>query len=176
MTPADGKVGGSIFAAPTYYNWREDVTPPMPANPYQAYRQTAVATASPAHLVLMLYRAAIRFARQAALALERGELENGHVNLLRAQAIIAELRSTLDLSAGQMAANLDALYDYFLRRLAEANVRKAAAPAVEVAGMMEQLLSAWETAVEGSRVHMEAGHESAAVAAAAASGRRPGGR
>lgn len=112
--------------------------------PAALYRQTSIETASPGQLVLMLYRRAILATRQAAQAMERKEMEKAHKDLLRAQAIVFELKMALNPEAGQLADGLAGLYDFFHRQLIDANVRKDPAPAQQVGAMMESLLEAWE--------------------------------
>lgn len=116
-------------------------------DPGEAYRRGAVESAPSATLVLMLYRGAIRFIRQAAEAIERQDVETAHACLMRAQSIVLTLRSGLRPEMGPMAQNLDSVYDYFLRRLMEANVAKDRAAALEVAALLESLLDAWEDVV-----------------------------
>jgi flagellar protein FliS len=117
-------------------------------NAYQVYRQTQTQTAAPGELVVMLYRGAIRFVTGASEAIERKDIVGAHNDLVKAQAIIAELNATLDVErGGQVAANLARIYDYLYRRLIEANLRKDAQPAREVQGLLRELLPAWTTVV-----------------------------
>jgi flagellar protein FliS len=48
------------------------------------------------------------------------------------------------MSAGAVAVNLDALYDYILRRLVAGNVAKDPAPTEEALGLLRSLLEAWQ--------------------------------
>ncbi|HHY92778.1 MAG TPA: flagellar export chaperone FliS, partial [Firmicutes bacterium] len=112
------------------------------ANPYAKYKEMQVTTASPGQLLLMLYDGGIRFCREAEVALTAGRLEEGHRLLLRAQDVVTELRSTLNLEAGPVAHNLDSLYEYMQRQLIEANIRKAAQPVQEVAELLAGLREA----------------------------------
>jgi flagellar protein FliS len=117
-------------------------------NAYQVYRQTQTQTAAPGELVLMLYRGAVRFLTAAIDAIEARNIAEAHDKLLKAQAIISNLLESLDVErGGEVARNLSALYDYMLRRLLEANVRKDARPAREVQVLLRELLPAWEAAV-----------------------------
>ena len=120
----------------------------MMRNPVDAYRRTSIETSSPANLVVMLYRGSIRFLRQAIDAIDQKDIEASHQHLVRAQSIVFELRSALRLDVGPIGESLDALYDYFLRRLTEANVNKDRQAASEVMEMLESLLDAWETALK----------------------------
>src|SRR6059058_564086 len=94
-------------------------------NPYEQYRKASVTTTSRAGLVIKLYDGILRFTRQAVRAVERGDFEDAHVNFLRAQDIMSELESSLDLEVGgDLARNLQGLYEYGYRRLVEANCHK----------------------------------------------------
>jgi flagellar secretion chaperone FliS len=117
-------------------------------NAYQMYRQTQAQTAAPGELVVMLYRGALRFISSAIEAIDSKDLTGAHNGLVRAQAIITELHETLDLErGGDIARNLAGIYDFMNGRLIEANMRKDAAPAREVAALLRELLPAWEAAV-----------------------------
>lgn len=118
-------------------------------NAYQVYRQTQTNTAAPGELVLMLYRGAVRFLSTAIEAIDAHDIAEAHDKLVRTQDIITHLIETLDSErGGDLAKSLNALYDYMLRRLMEANIRKDAAPAREVQGLLRELLPAWEAAVK----------------------------
>lgn len=131
-------------------------------NGYQVYRRTQAQTASPAELVVMLYRGAVRFATAGGDALETRNLEAAHNNLVRAQAIVSELASSLDVDhGGEIARNLLGLYGYVNRCLVEANVRKSVEPAREAQRLLRDLLEAWEEAAR----QPSPGGSAAAVAA-----------
>ena len=86
------------------------------------YLADRVATATPAMLVAMLYDAAIGRMSGAAELIEQGKRMAANHALLRAQAIVMELRLALDHSkGGEIAANLDALYVFIHRSLVHAN-------------------------------------------------------
>jgi flagellar protein FliS len=122
------------------------------SNPYQLYRATAVTTASPLELVLMLYQGVLRFVQRAVQAVERGDVNEAHASFVRAQDIIAELVGSLDLEAGgEVARNLVGIYDYAYRRLVDANCRKATGPALEVVQLFRALLPAWQAMADGPR-------------------------
>jgi len=120
------------------------------ANPgARAYQTQSILTASPGQLVLLMYDGALRFMAQARAGFALPEdnprrIETIHTALLRAQAILSELRANLDMEAGgDIAANLDRLYDYHLRRLFECNLRKDEAPLIEVENLVRTLRDAW---------------------------------
>jgi flagellar protein FliS len=113
----------------------------------QHYQQAQTTTASPGQMVVLLYDGALRFARSACKALDERNLEAAHHAICRVQDILQELDVTLDDNAGAVAVNLHRIYDYCVRRLIDANIRKDAAPIVEVIGHLESMLTAWQTAV-----------------------------
>ena len=122
----------------------------MVANGYaRTYQTQAVLTASPGLLVLMLYDGALRFLAKAHVALEADKddwhrFEVINRNIQKAQNIIAELKGTLNHDAGgEVAANLDRLYEYYIRRLHEANFKKDVTPVIEVEGLLGELRDGW---------------------------------
>jgi flagellar protein FliS len=110
-----------------------------------AYRTTQVVSGRPIDQVVLLYHGAIRFATIHLGALDRGDLEAAHNASIRSQAIVAGLREVLDLSAGPVAGQLDALYDFITRRLMAGNTAKQAAPTIEAIELLRDLLGAWQS-------------------------------
>jgi flagellar secretion chaperone FliS len=115
----------------------------------RAYRANSILTASPGQLVLMLFDGALN-----ALAIARTACDdpNGdprrfeivHQQLTKAQKIIAELQGTLNLEAGgDFAKTMYQLYDYYDRRLVEANLKKQSAPIAEVERLLGEVRNAW---------------------------------
>lgn len=115
----------------------------------RTYRANAVLTASPGQLVLMLYDGALKalgLAREGfAQPLEEPKrIELINTQLLKAQAIISELQSGLNLDVGgDFARTMHRLYDYHNRRLFEANLRKQVEPVIEVERLVRELRDAW---------------------------------
>lgn len=115
----------------------------------RAYRANSILTASPGQLVLMLFDGALN-----ALAIARTACDdpNGdprrfeviNTQLVKAQKIIAELQGTLNLEAGgEFARTMYRLYDYYDRRLVEANMKKQSAPIAEVERLLGEVRTAW---------------------------------
>lgn len=114
---------------------------------YSAYRRVQTQTASPAQLVLQLYDAALTDLGRADLHLATGELEQAHSSLLHAQEIVMELVAGLDMSTGEIAAQLADLYHYMYRRLMHANVHKDRGAIADVAGPLRRIRDAWQEVV-----------------------------
>lgn len=90
---------------------------------YDAYQRNKIMTATPAELTLMLYEGAIKFANMAVMGIEKGNLEKAHTNIMKTQRIIEEFRSSLNFKY-PVAKDFDVVYEYLLRRLVEANIKK----------------------------------------------------
>lgn len=115
-----------------------------PYEAHQKYKNTQIETANQEKLLIMMYNGAIKFAKQAIRGIENNDYELTNNTLTRTQAIIIELQATLDHNTGgEISENLDALYDYMKRRLAQANVNKDKEPINEVIDMLKELKSTW---------------------------------
>lgn len=118
------------------------------AHPSSSYRQIATQTATPGQLVLMLFDGAIRFLERARLGFAETDPLAFNLavnnNIQRAQAVIHELNTSLNLrDGGEVAANFRRLYDYFDDRLMESNVRKSETELAEVLRRLGVLRDAW---------------------------------
>lgn len=109
----------------------------------QAYRESAVLTAPPERLVVMLYDGARRFLYQAATAMRGGDVPVAHERLRRAEAIITHLLATLDMSQGEVAERLQAIYAFCQRLLAEGRMKQDADQLDKVSELLGELRDAW---------------------------------
>ncbi len=121
------------------------------AQAYQQYQIMQTQTADRGELVVMLYQGAIKFLTRASTAMRGGNLQDAHNNIIRSQDIVAELMSSLDLDVGEIAHNLFRVYEYMHYRLVEANLRKDPQIIDEVAGLLRELLPAWQSAAKEVR-------------------------
>ena len=96
-------------------------------------------------LVLLLYDGAIGFISRALEAVEAGRKDEGTRLILRTQAVISALKDALDMRY-EVAQSLGELYDYFNRRLVEANNDKASLALCEVRAYLEDLRETWAEA------------------------------
>lgn len=117
----------------------------------RTYRDNAILTASPAQLVLVLYDGALGAMAAARQAFDRPARDLSRFgiinrNLNKAQRIIGHLQSKLDFEASEeFAGMMYRLYDYYKRRLLEANVRKDVQPIIEVEKLLSEVREAWAT-------------------------------
>jgi flagellar protein FliS len=93
----------------------------------------------------MLYEGAIRFLRQAIRALEQGDYVGKGRAIARAQDIIMELNSALDMETGpEITANLRQLYLFMWKYLNRANLRKEPQMIQKIIGLLEELNRGWK--------------------------------
>jgi flagellar protein FliS len=114
------------------------------------YQAAAVKTASPGQLVLMLFDGALRRVANALGGFEIEAIgprfEQINNQLIKAQAILRELQSSLDLKAGgEFAKKMWALYDFMLERLHAANIAKDPEPIRIVERLLGEVRDAWAT-------------------------------
>lgn len=119
----------------------------MLANPQQKYQQLAVQTASPAKLLLMLYDGAIRFVKQGIAGIESKDWQTANENLIKAQRIVNEFIASLNFEY-EISKQLNQIYEYMVRLLIEANMKKNKAAAEEVLEHLNELRDAWAEAAK----------------------------
>jgi len=106
--------------------------------------QSGVESASPHKLIQMLLDGAIEKVQLARGYMERHEIAKKCETVSWAMAIIDGLRSSLNMKdGGAIAENLDALYDYMLRRLLDANLDNDPAALDEVVKLLNELREGW---------------------------------
>jgi flagellar protein FliS len=120
-------------------------------NPYAQYKQNMAMTAPPQELTLMLYDGAIKFIKQAIMYTQEKKYDKASHFNVRAQDIISELNTTLDMQY-EISHNLRSLYDYMMRRLVEANIKKDANILDEVLGFVTELRDTWKEAMKLARM------------------------
>jgi len=110
----------------------------------QEYQKGAVNGASPLQLVIMLYDGAIRFMNGGKRGIETADLELQNTNLQKAQKIVMELTSCLDMEkGGEVSKNLLALYTYVIGELVEANVGDKVEPIDRCIKILSDLRESW---------------------------------
>jgi len=115
-----------------------------------AYRQQSILTATPGQLVVMLYDGCLRFLNQAAYALREENVRESDARLRRADAIIEELLSTLDLEqGGVIASRLQGIYVFCSGQLREARSSRDPEPIDKVAELLGELRDAWAQVATG---------------------------
>lgn len=116
------------------------------ANAYRTVGvETAVAGADSHQLVHMLYEALLLSLTKAKFAIQNKDIPGKGEAIGRAVRLIEEgLKAGLDLErGGELASNLQALYDYCIVRLTEANLRTDLGMVEEVDGLLRPMAEAW---------------------------------
>lgn len=105
----------------------------------------AVETANPHRLIQMLFEGALERIANAKGHLQRGEVAQKGEQIGKAIGIVGGLRGSLnDEAGGEIARNLEALYEYMERRLLQANLESNPAILDEVAGLLREIKIAWD--------------------------------
>lgn len=118
-------------------------------NPSKAYQQvgleTAVNSANPYQLILLLFEGAKVAIATARIYLENKQMAEKGQAISKAIDIISNgLRISLDMEkGGDLSAKLAALYEYMTARLAYANIKNDVAALDEVAGLLAEIHGAW---------------------------------
>lgn len=108
--------------------------------------ESAVLSASPHQLVVLLFDGALSAMKKATILMEQGNIPAKGQALSKAINIITNgLRAGLNHEVGgDIAANLDDLYEYMTRRLLEANLRNDPRAIAEVEGLLSNIADAWK--------------------------------
>lgn len=114
----------------------------------KSYKAQSVNTASPGKLVLMLFDGYLRFSTAAQQSWNEDDIikknEGINNNLIRAQNIVTELQSSLDMTVpGDLPGTLYRLYDYVLTNLQQANLSKDIIKVQEADKVISELRDAW---------------------------------
>ena len=124
-------------------------------NAISAYQKVgidaAVEVADPYRLILLLFEGA-----QAALGAARAGMQQNRIAekgaaISKAIDIISNgLKASLDHeNGGEISARLEALYDYMVFRLLQANMKNDLKALEEVSGLLEEIHSAWRGIAPG---------------------------
>lgn len=120
-------------------------------NPQEAlkqYRQlgieSEISNASPHRLIQLLFEGALARLAAAQGAIERGDTAVKGELLGKAIGIVGGLRSSLDMSAGELSERLDQLYEYINLKLLEASAQNDAEKVNEAIQLLKTVKSGWD--------------------------------
>ncbi len=122
--------------------------PRSPQNNVAQYRKVGVVsgveTASPHKLIQMLLDGALAKIHAARGLMQRNEIAAKGEQIGWALSIVEGLKGSIDLQqGGELAVNLNALYDYILRRLLIANLDNSLSALDEVSGLLNEIRAGW---------------------------------
>ncbi|MCL2700152.1 MAG: flagellar export chaperone FliS [Phycisphaerae bacterium] len=114
-------------------------------NAVDAYREHTVTTQTRGRLIVLLYDGAIKFLRLALQELDAGHQAEKGLYIGKAQAILMELNTCLDMDAGgEIASNLRNLYHFMDRHLNDANLHRDGEKIRQVITCLEDLNESWK--------------------------------
>ncbi|MBU4554598.1 MAG: flagellar export chaperone FliS [Eubacteriales bacterium] len=125
-------------------------------NPYAQYQQNAILNAKPEQLVTLLYNGAVKYTKQADMALEKKDLQAAHNAMVQVQNIITYLQATLNMDY-EVSEQLDSLYGYIYDQLLQANLKKDPAILAQVLKIIEELRDTWTEALTKQAGGVQAG-------------------
>ncbi len=107
--------------------------------------ESEVDYASPHRIIQMLMEGALAKIATAKGCIERNDVAEKSRQITWAMNIIGGLRSSLDAEkGGDIAANLESLYEYMGRRLLEANMNNDAVALDEVSALLLEIKEGWD--------------------------------
>ena len=122
------------------------------------YKQTAIKTATPEQVLLMLYEAAIKAAKLAKIAMEKKQIADKGRHIAKVHDIVMELNNSLDHSKGpQVAEQLASLYEFCTAQLLKANLHNDPKALENVTNILTTLHEGWVAAVEEVRKSKQQG-------------------
>jgi len=122
-------------------------------NAYSAYKNNSINYASKEQLLLMLLDGAVKYAKIGRQAILDKDISKAHTNIIKTQDIFYELLITLDhKQAGEWVEQLMAIYQFIVRRLGEANIKKDEVIIDEIIPLIEDVRDTWNEAYKLSKI------------------------
>ena len=118
----------------------------MPNNILSHYRQSQLSSMTPEKTVLMLYDGAISFLKSAVSATSEKNIAAKAGYIEKALKILEYLQSCLDKEkGGEIAENLDRLYDYISITLTKANLKNDLHKMDEAIQLLQTVREGWKS-------------------------------
>ena len=116
------------------------------------YQTVQATTADSGKLVLLLFDGAVRFLTRAQLRLAAGDIGQFAQSVTRAEAIIAELRSSLNHEqGGEVAENLERLYEFMLLHLSQGLIARSGKHVEQVLRPLQTVREGFEAVLAGRK-------------------------
>ncbi|NLM62230.1 MAG: flagellar export chaperone FliS [Clostridiales bacterium] len=110
---------------------------------YDKYREQTIMTMTPGEMVVRLFEESEKQISFAIMCIEKKDIQGANASLQKAQRIFNYLKASLDFKY-PISRNLSELYDFFNRRLIEANIKKIKEPAEEILPLVTELREAFQ--------------------------------
>lgn len=129
----------------------------MARNIANNYRKAQLNTASPGQRVVLMYEGLLKELKKAEHCIKNinkdiQNIEASHNSIALSEQIILELKLALDIdNGGELAKNLDNLYEFWIVQLSEANTKKSSEILSPIIDMVEELKNTWREAAKKAR-------------------------
>ena len=121
-------------------------------NAFNTYKSNSINFASKDQLLLMLVDGAAKFSKIGRQAITDKDVKKAHENIVKTQNIFYELMVTLDVKkGGEWAENLMKVYDFIVRRLTDANMKKDVIIMDEIIPLIDDIKDTWNQAYKSSK-------------------------
>lgn len=124
----------------------------MPVNPYEKYKQQSVMTMTQGEMLVKLYEEVVKQLSGAEIFLKEKNYTKANQALQKSQRILNHLKTTLNFKY-EISNNLASLYDFFLQRIIQANVKKNPDLLKDVIPMIDELRETFSEAERLNRMH-----------------------
>ncbi|MBI1308832.1 MAG: flagellar export chaperone FliS [Proteobacteria bacterium] len=115
-----------------------------PRNLTHEYLRRQIENATPAQQLVLLYDGAIKFVLRAREAIGQGDIEGRYKANRRAMEIVGYLLEILDMEkGGEVAARLQRIYTFVLKKLMEVDFKNDTASCDEVVEHLRTLRASW---------------------------------
>lgn len=106
------------------------------------YKKQKIMTATPEELTLMLYNGCIKRIKLAINGILQKDISCSHNNILKAQAIVRELKTTLNMDY-EISKEMAEVYDYILTMLVQGNIKKEVEYLENASVLVEEFRDTW---------------------------------
>ena len=122
------------------------------SNAYNTYKNNSINHASKDQLLIMLVDGAVKFAKISRQATLDKDIEKAHENSIKVQNIFYELMISLDVQkGGEWAESLYKVYEFIIKRLRDANIKKDIDILNEIIPLIEYVRDIWTDAYNISK-------------------------
>jgi len=122
----------------------------MMNNAYQTYRNQAVMTMTQGQMLSTVYDELIKQLNMSLEAFEKNNIPEINRSLKKSQHIIGELQGTLNFEYS-ISNNLNDIYNFFIRVIMNANIKKDASELGDILQMVTELRNVFSEADKISR-------------------------
>ena len=135
------------------------------------YQHSQITHADPVQLIVLLYDGALSRIAQGRQRFQEQDLLHAGLAISKAQAIVGELRQSLNMEAGgDIAKNLSSLYAYLHDLLVKGMLENRAEPWEEAATLLNELRTAWVEVAKQAKEPLERTRPAQTAVAGSAAG------